>query len=83
MAEGGRTVPIISLAVFDVIAPLLQRDYFVSLQMVSRAILDSGWAEDRATVGTDPSADPVAETGDGATRFAPLPFMPPGLASMR
>ncbi len=72
-----------AFAVFDVLAPLLQLDIFVSLQMVSRAILDSDWAEDRATVGTDPSADPVAKTGDGAAHFAPLPFMSPGLAPTR
>ena len=32
------------------------------------------WAEDRATVGTDPSADPGAKTGDGANLLRPTPF---------
>ena len=41
------------------------------------------WAEDRATVGTDPSADPGAKT-EGAAQRAALSFFPPsGLASKR
>jgi hypothetical protein len=38
------------------------------------------WAEDRATRGRDPSADPGAKTGAGG-RMPPLGI--PGLASMR
>jgi len=38
------------------------------------------WAEDRATRGRDPSADPGAKTGEGSTM---LPHGLPGLAQMR
>jgi len=40
------------------------------------------WAEDRATVGTDPSADPGAKT-EGAAQPAALSFPPSGLAPKR
>ena len=32
------------------------------------------WAEDRALLGSNPSADPGAKTGDGATLRRPTPF---------
>jgi len=83
MAEGGRTAPIVGLTAFDVLPPLTQCVGLLQLRISPRAILDSDWAEDRATVGTDLSADPVAETGDGAAHVAPLLFRSPGSAPKR
>ncbi len=37
--------------------------------------LTSNWAEDRALLGSNPSADPGAETGDGGEHFAPFSFL--------
>jgi hypothetical protein len=42
--------------------------------------IDGAWAEDRATRGRDPSADPGAKTGEGGT-MPPLGI--PGLAQKR
>ena len=33
------------------------------------------WAEDRALLGSTPSADPGAKIGDGATHRRPTPFL--------
>ena len=33
------------------------------------------WAEDRALLGSIPSADPGTKTGDGATHRRPTPFL--------
>jgi putative transposase len=51
-------------------------------RQAARALADSAgaptttstWAEDRAPVGTDPSADPGAKTEPGGTMPPPLPF---------
>jgi len=83
MAEGGRTAPMSASlrSTFFLLGLSVQCVATLQRRMFSRAILDSDWAEDRATVGTDPSADPVAETGDGAARFAPLLFSISGIGT--
>jgi len=42
--------------------------------------IEGAWAEDRATRGRDPSADPGAKTGEGGTM---PPHGLPGLARKR
>ena len=41
----------------------------------------SDWAEDRALLGSNPSADPEAETGDGAGALAPSLFSISGIGT--
>ena len=64
MAEGGRTAP-------GRLVENTNRLLSFSVCWFFSCYTRLTWAEDRATVGTDPSADPGAKTGDGGGGVRP------------
>jgi hypothetical protein len=65
--EGGRTAPNVRHVKQRRTTPLY---WCVIFSVKLCAIFHSAWAEDRATVGTDPSADPGAKTEGGRSTLS-------------